>query len=453
MGKKKKVYAYIFRDGLNEKEVLVFDHPGVPEVNPQIPGGSLKKNEQPKEGVRREVFEESGLVLKNDDIYLMGVYDYETPKNKKNHERFIFSSVQNNLADKWEHIVVSNDNDNGELFQFYWLPISKAKKQLVNKQGHYLPEANGHAIEQDEIKEKCFNNELMVGGYNANFSKYFNLKAIAAHYFEIPPGYRTSEPHAESLEEEFVFVISGEIDLWLNGYIKTMKAGDCFGFPAGTGVGHCFINNGNKNCEIFVSGDRTKKHNRYYFHLDPGLKEVCKEKWWDDMPQQNLGEHNGLPGKVEDKHFNSKLPILNGFKNIPKESYSYPNDSETFGFGICLSRHFKMKNVAIWLEELPSGKRSSWPHAHSHEEEFVYILSGSATIKLNDKLFVCDAGWGIDFKAGSGVSHTIINDSEQSVFYLCVGQCSPVLDDKIFYPDHPDRNEEMRSKGVLWDKN
>ncbi len=452
MGKKKKVYAYIFREGVNEKEVLVFDHPGIPEVNPQIPGGSLKKNETPNEGVRREVFEESGIRLTDEEIYLLGIYDYDSYKNKKVHERYVYISNQSGLADKWEHIVVSEDSDNGEVFHYYWLPVSQAKKKLVNKQGLYLPEFNGHGIFQEDIKEEFYNEDLLVGGINANFSKYFNLKNIAAHYFEIPPGYRTSEPHAESDEEEFVFVISGEIDIWLNGHIKTMKAGDCYGFPAGTGIGHCFINNGDKNCEIFVSGDRTKSINRYHFHLDPALKEICKDKWWDDMPSQILGEHNGLPGKVKNKDYNSKIPLFNGFNNIPKESYSYPGDQETFGYGVCLSRHFKMENVAIWLEKLPPGKRSSWPHAHSNEEEFIYILKGRPTIKLDNELFIANQGWGVDFKAGSGVGHTIINNTEQDVFYLCVGQCSPVDGDKIFYPEHPKRNSQMKEKGLLWEK-
>ena len=41
-----------------------------------------------------------------------------------------------------------------------------------------------------------------------------------------------------------------------------MKKGDSIGFPAGTGHGHTFINNSNKDIELFVAGDRTKKENK-----------------------------------------------------------------------------------------------------------------------------------------------------------------------------------------------
>ena len=56
----------------------------------------------------------------------------------------------------------------------------------------------------------------------------------------------------------------------------------------------------------------------------------------------------------------------------------------------------------------------------------------------------------IDFKAGSGIAHTLMNETNEDVFYLCVGECSPT-DDKIFYPLHPARNEEVRKEGFFWE--
>ncbi|EQC51836.1 cupin domain protein [Bacteriovorax sp. DB6_IX] len=306
-----------------------------------------------------------------------------------------------------------------------------------------------HIVNALRVTESHFNEELKVGGDNANLSKFFSLKRVAAHYFKIPPGYRTSEPHAESLEEEFVYVISGQIDMWFNGKIKTLKSGECIGFPAGTGIGHCFINNSNTDCELFVSGDRTKNENRYHFHLDPTLKKECGEKWWDDMPKQILGGHDGLAGAVKAEDRDENIEVYNGHRNIPEESYSYPGDSETFSYGVCLSRYFGMKNIAIWLEKLPPGKRTSWPHAHSVEEEFVFVLSGNPTVWLDGNKEQLEPFDAVDFKAGSGVAHTLINETQEDIFYLCAGECEP-LNDKIYYPQHPARNEEMRGKGLLW---
>lgn len=449
MDKKEKVLAYIYREIEGELQLLVFDHPDVPEVNPQVPAGTLRENEKPEVGVLREVFEESGLEFKKVDNFL-GRFKYIAEDKNEIHFRSAFSIMTSSLPESWSHQVKSDDGDNGEVFYYYWLPIEKAKETLVAEQGKYLPTVNGHFVNSFDVLSEYFNEELKVGGLNANLSKYFGLSRVAAHYFKIPHGYRTSEPHAESLEEEFVFVISGEIDLWLNGKIKRMTKGDCIGFPAGTGVGHCFINNSGKDCEIFVSGDRTKPDNQYHFHLDHSLEKECGDKWWSDMPKQELGEHNGLPGDFDKSLFDKNIDIFNSFENIPNDSYSYPGDTETFTNGVCLSRKFGMKNIAIWLERIPPGKRTSWDHAHSVEEEFVFVLTGKPIVRLNNRDFRAKEFTGIDFKAGSGIAHTLYNDSDEYIYYLCAGECEPD-NDKIYYPNHPSRNEEMRKEGALWE--
>ena len=56
------------------------------------------------------------------------------------------------------------------------------------------------------------------------------------------------------------------------------------------------------------------------------------------------------------------------------ESFSYPGDTEIFGTGAALGKKLGLKRVAINYEVLQPGDRSSWPHAHSEEEEFIFIL-------------------------------------------------------------------------------
>src|SRR5438552_2182866 len=68
------------------------------------------------------------------------------------------------------------------------------------------------------------------------------LARIGLHIDRVPPGHRTSWPHAEENEEEFVYVLDGEIDVWIDGLLHPMKAGDLAAFPAGTGIAHTFIN-------------------------------------------------------------------------------------------------------------------------------------------------------------------------------------------------------------------
>jgi uncharacterized cupin superfamily protein len=310
---------------------------------------------------------------------------------------------------------------------------------------------NDILISASKIENEYFDEVLKIGGKRSSFSEYFKFQRIGINYFEIPPGYRTSRPHAEKCEDEFIYVISGEIDCWFNGKIKRMKSGDSIGFPAGTGVGHSFINNSVSVAELFVAGERTKSENQYHFHLEPQLQIECKERWWRDMPAQSLAGHNGLPGEFDKSLFDQSIKTLNGLSLCQDgKTYSYPGDSETFGHGTCLSREFQINSFAVWIEKLPPGKRSAWPHAHSVEEEFIFVLEGKPTLWINHKEFELKIFDGVDFKAGSGLAHAILNKSDRDLYYLCVGECNP-FNDLIYYPLHDRRNEEMKVKGLFWE--
>ena len=56
--------------------------------------------------------------------------------------------------------------------------------------------------------------------------KTAGLVRIGVNLQRLPPGMRSSWPHAEENEEEFVYVIEGEVDAWINGDLHRMVAGD-----------------------------------------------------------------------------------------------------------------------------------------------------------------------------------------------------------------------------------
>jgi uncharacterized protein YhfF/uncharacterized cupin superfamily protein len=123
------------------------------------------------------------------------------------------------------------------------------------------------------------------------------LQRIGLHVERVPPGRRTSYPHAESDEEEFVYVLDGEIDAWIDGALYRMKKGDLAGFPAGTGICHAFLNNGAVDALLLVGGERTKPTNRYFYPVNPERRpHVPAADWWDDIPLGPQGDHDGRAG-------------------------------------------------------------------------------------------------------------------------------------------------------------
>jgi uncharacterized cupin superfamily protein len=122
------------------------------------------------------------------------------------------------------------------------------------------------------------------------------LQKIGVHYERVPPGRRTSYPHAEADEEEFVFVISGSIDAWIDGHLHPLVAGDFAAFPAGTGVSHVFINNSSEDAVLLVGGERSKPGHRIFYPLNPERRaQMGEERWWHDVPRRELGPHDGRP--------------------------------------------------------------------------------------------------------------------------------------------------------------
>lgn len=132
--------------------------------------------------------------------------------------------------------------------------------------------------------------ELMSIG--ASFGRHFDLSRLGIHHERLPPGRRTSYPHAESLEEEFVYVLEGTPDVWLDGTLYRLRPGDGVGFPAGTGLAHSFLNNTETEVRLLVVGER-RQGNRIFYAVNPEQRER-RNDWWDDAPERPFGPHDGL---------------------------------------------------------------------------------------------------------------------------------------------------------------
>jgi uncharacterized cupin superfamily protein len=127
------------------------------------------------------------------------------------------------------------------------------------------------------------------------------LVRLGINVQRLPPGSRSSWPHAESDEEEFVYVIEGEVDAWIDGELHRMISGDLAAFPAGTGICHCFINNGERDVLLLVGGEVAKDGNRILYPLNPSRRTDLKPgDWWHDAPPRKVGGHDGLPDRLRD---------------------------------------------------------------------------------------------------------------------------------------------------------
>lgn len=143
-----------------------------------------------------------------------------------------------------------------------------------------------------------FHGTTELRSINSPFSAALGLTKLGIHHELLPPGRRTSFPHAESAEEEFVYVIEGTPDVWIDGELFRLAPGDGVGFPAGTGIAHSFLNNTDEPVRLLVVGEANKDENRIVYPVNPELRAL-RTDWWDDAPVRPLGPHDGKPRRPE----------------------------------------------------------------------------------------------------------------------------------------------------------
>jgi uncharacterized cupin superfamily protein len=135
--------------------------------------------------------------------------------------------------------------------------------------------------------------------FSSSFSEHLGLMRLGVHHERLPPGHRLSWPHSEADEEEFVYVIAGTPDVWLDGHVSRLKPGDGVGFPAGTGLAHTFINNTKSDVRLLVVGEASRSRSRIEYPLHPKRNQEIEQRHWKDRPERPLGPHDGMPDKMK----------------------------------------------------------------------------------------------------------------------------------------------------------
>lgn len=98
-----------------------------------------------------------------------------------------------------------------------------------------------------------------------------------------------------------------------------------------------------------------------------------------------------------------------------------------------LGDHFGLANFGVNLTRLAPGAVSALRHAHSRQDEFIYILQGTPILHTDDGSSTLSPGMCAGFRAASGNAHHLINHTNDDVVYLEVGDRLP--GDECFYPD------------------
>ena len=94
------------------------------------------------------------------------------------------------------------------------------------------------------------------------------LTQFGVNLLRLPPGAWSSQRHWHSHEDEFVYVLRGEVVLVDDGGEARLGPGDSAGFPAGDRNGHCLQNRSAEDAEMLVVGSRNDEDHGEYPDID-----------------------------------------------------------------------------------------------------------------------------------------------------------------------------------------
>jgi uncharacterized cupin superfamily protein len=83
------------------------------------------------------------------------------------------------------------------------------------------------------------------------------LSQFGVNLCTLAPGVWSSQRHWHSAEDEFVWVLEGELVLVTDAGEEVLRAGDCAGFPAGEANGHHLVNRSGKPARVLEIGTRS----------------------------------------------------------------------------------------------------------------------------------------------------------------------------------------------------
>jgi uncharacterized cupin superfamily protein len=288
-------------------------------------------------------------------------------------------------------------------------------------------------------------------GYASEFSPAVGLTHLRTAHFRLEPGQRAYPPVAMRDDEVFFMVLEGTPDLWIDGNLYRLKEGDCGALLARTGIAHTILNNSDSQVRLFALTEAPRLSSRAVHPIDGTANDNLKKmgRLWADAPKRKLGPHDGLTDKQRGKGSRarkSRKPhfVIHWLDILEKKPLLYPKSDEPNGYRARLGQTARFSRVGVNVQLLKPGQRSSWPHAERDEEEFVFLVSGKLDA-WNDG-FITPMGEGeiIGWEAGTGMTHVLINNSDEDAVLLSGSEASRVRN-QYWYTFHQQYNREIRS--------
>jgi len=281
-------------------------------------------------------------------------------------------------------------------------------------------------------------------GFASELATTTGLHHFRVAHLRIPPGRRAYPPLAMDDLEIFAFVLEGTPDLWADGYLHRMGEGHGVTFNARTGLTHSLINSGKADARVFVFTEAFRRNSRAMHPLEPELKEQLAKSGmlWTEAPRHKLGPHDGKPGSQTGRKRGVPGFVAHWRNFLSQKANRYPSSDEDQTHDARFDNRARFSRIAMRVQVLKPGRRTSWPHAERDESEFVYVVSGEVDAWNDGWITPMGEGDFIGWKNGTGITHAILNNSDEDAVIIVGGERSRLVN-QYWYPFHPKYNKEI----------
>jgi len=109
---------------------------------------------------------------------------------------------------------------------------------------------------------------VIAGREKQRLGDAVGLTQFGVNVTRIKPGSASALRHWHEQEDEFIYMLEGELVLAENDSEIVLEPGDAAGFKAGSGVGHCLINRGTRDAIYLEIGTRAASERVHYSDVD-----------------------------------------------------------------------------------------------------------------------------------------------------------------------------------------
>jgi len=114
--------------------------------------------------------------------------------------------------------------------------------------------------------------QIVLGRVRKRLGNAAGLTQFGVNLTTLKPGAASAQRHWHAAEDEFVYVLAGEVILCEDGGEVVMGPGDAAGFKAGVANGHCLINRSERDAVYLEVGTRAARERAEYPDIDLRLE-------------------------------------------------------------------------------------------------------------------------------------------------------------------------------------